>query len=696
MTEQRELQGFAARLNAEVRERAGGLGSDDAPNFRENVFAELILEYLAEIGTIEDGLVAYFEGQVGRGTARVNGYSINDEEDTVDLIVSIFFDTPEPVTVGKDEVVRAMERAERFLDGALNGIYKAMETTSDAYAMASRIFELGKGIRRARVFIITDGMSTTRTLEETKLRGIRIQREIWDITRLFRGMQAGLPRDEIDIDFERDFGGPLPCLQMPKPAREFIAYLAILPGTVLYTIYEEYGSRLLELNVRAFLSARGKINAGIRHSLQNEPDRFVAYNNGIVATVDALKTTTLPDGRLGICRVQGFQIVNGGQTTASIHRARKIDRVDLSSVFVPAKITLIDPPSREEIVARVSRYANTQNVIQMADFSANEPFHVELERLSQRIWCPGEQYRWFYERARGQYQVAKARLGITPAQARRFNEQTPPSRKFTKTDVARYEQTWLLRPHLVSLGAQKNFDKFMQDLRTRFGKEWLPDDNYYRELIAKAIIYRAVDRVVKLERFPAYRPNIGAYLAAYLCYRAGGRLDLQAVWQKQEVSDELKEMLRSWSHSINSAILESARGRNITEWCKKEQCWDHVRSLSLELPEILPAEMQSATDGYGADRGTPAETVSYEDLQNVQRCREIDATTWLSIHAWGTQSGLLERWQAGIAHTLAGYAANRWSRAPSPKQARQAVKILNLAAEHGALEKSTAPETPGK
>jgi hypothetical protein len=340
-------------------------------------------------------------------------------------------------------------------------------------------------------------------------------------------MQADLPRDEVDIDFARDFGAPLPCLPMPAAASDYMGYLAILPGDVLYKLYDDYGQRLLELNVRSFLSARGKVNFGIRRTLRDEADRFMAYNNGIVVTVDALETVNMLNGAPAIARVRGLQIVNGGQTTASIHRARKVDGAALSAVFVPAKIIMIDPASHEEIVGRISRYANTQNVVQMADFSANEPFHVELERLSQRIWCPGEQGRWFYERARGQYQVAKSRLGATPAQLRGFNEQTPPNRKFGKTDLAKYQQAWLLRPHIISLGAQKNFDHFMQDLRARLGKDWLPEESDYRELIAKAIVYRVVERVVRLERFPAYRANIVAYLCAYLWSRASGRMDLR-------------------------------------------------------------------------------------------------------------------------------------------------------------------------
>src|SRR5262249_53052469 len=156
-------------------------------------------------------------------------------------------------------------------------------------------------------------------------------------------------------------------------------------------------------------SARGKVNSGIRKTLREQPSRFLAYNNGIVATVDEIRVARRKDGQPVIKSVKGLQIVNGGQTTASIHRAKFVDRIDVSSVFVPAKITLIDPSRHDDIVRNISRSANTQNVIQIADLSANDSFHIEVERLSESIWNPGERGRWFYERARGQYQVAKTR-----------------------------------------------------------------------------------------------------------------------------------------------------------------------------------------------------------------------------------------------------------------------------------------------
>ncbi|MEJ1979016.1 MAG: AIPR family protein [Acetobacteraceae bacterium] len=158
------------------------------------------------------------------------------------------------------------------------------------------------------------------------------------------------------------------------------------------------------------------MNKGIRETIRDEPDRFLAYNNGLAATADEIEVGTFA-GETVITRVRGLQIVNGGQTLASIHRARKVDKMDIGKVAVAMKLTRVEPTRLAEFVPLIAKYANTQNVIQVADLSANSEFHISMEQLSERTWCPGEEARWFYERARGGYQAALTRLGVHPGEA---------------------------------------------------------------------------------------------------------------------------------------------------------------------------------------------------------------------------------------------------------------------------------------
>src|SRR5262249_357533 len=157
-----------------------------------------------------------------------------------------------------------------------------------------------------------------------------------------------------------------------------------------------------------------------------------------------------------IKRLVGLQIVNGAQTTATIHRARKVDKLDISKVAVSMKLTLVEPTKLNEFVPLIARFANTQNPIQIADLSASDRFHHQFEDLSETIWCPGEETRWFYERARGSYQVARSRHGTTLAKRRLFDETYPKTQHFGKTDLAKYLMSWWGLPNVVSKGAQKN------------------------------------------------------------------------------------------------------------------------------------------------------------------------------------------------------------------------------------------------
>jgi len=268
------------------------------------------------------------------------------------------------------------------------------------------------------------------------------------------------------VDFNLVSGGPLPCVYVPGETADYDYALSVIPGETLRFLYEKYGARLLEANVRSFLSVAGKVNRGIRDTLKQAPERFMAYNNGIVLVVDELRLGRVLDGGPGIQWLRGMQIVNGGQTTASLYFTCKRDpSVDLRRVRVPAKIIVLhadDPAQEEGLISDISRYANSQNSVRLSDLSANKPFHIELEKLALTTYCPDGVGRWFYERAAGSYNVLLAREGSTPARLRQLKDAIPTSRKITKTDLAKYLNAWNQKPHFVSLGAQKNFERFME------------------------------------------------------------------------------------------------------------------------------------------------------------------------------------------------------------------------------------------
>jgi hypothetical protein len=251
-------------------------------------------------------------------------------------------------------------------------------------------------------------------------------------------------------------------------------------------------------------------------------------------------------GSLGIKSLRGLQIVNGGQTTASLHRALRQDKADLTNIQVPAKIICVRDASLDEMVSAVSRSANSQNTVQPADFSANEPFHVAVEDLANDVWLPDGSGRWFYERARGSYGAAELASSARAEKSRRFARETPKDRRFSKTDLAKYLNAWNGAPQLVSFGSQKNFQYFMQSMKEDHPDGFLPDENWYRAFIAKAILFRSVQKIAKSQKFPAYQANITAYSVAWISWAVDGLLDFDLIWKQQAISREMKAMTEDW------------------------------------------------------------------------------------------------------------------------------------------------------
>jgi hypothetical protein len=271
--------------------------------------------------------------------------------------------------------------------------------------------------------------------------------------------------------------------------------------------------------------------------------------------------------------------------------------------------------------------------------------------------------------------------GTTPARLRGFRERTPPSQRFSKTDLAKVLNSWNRLPHVVSGGAQKNFVAFMRALRDSHGATWEPDEAYFRDVVALIILFAAILHVVRQEGFPAYRANIACYLVAYLSHRTGGRLLLDEIWRRQSLSPELQQLIRTWSHPVDDQLQESAAGRNVTEWCKKEACWTTLRSIDLPLPAKLPPEWSSAQSGSSSEHD--AEPALVNEHAATATCMSLSPEAWFALHLWGRRSGHLADWQAGIAHTLSSYAGAGWQKVPTPKQARQAIRIIEIAKENG-------------
>lgn len=647
--------------------------------FREDIFTQLMLEYLDEAGEIDEGIVCSHRAS----GIQVNGYGVSEDEECLYVMISILKMEVPPPTVGKSEIETGFKRATTFIKKAFNGLYLSLEEASSIFDFALRVYELKDSLTKIRIYLLSDGKAKLTKTSDSEIGGIPVSYQIWDIERLFRWWSSGKCRETIEIDFQEEFEQIIPCLPMPEENEDYVTYLAIFPGKTLVDLYSEYGSRLLERNVRSFLQVRGNVNKGIRNTILNEPHMFLAYNNGISATAEKVEMTSSENGTRGMKWIRDLQIVNGGQTTASIYHAAKKDKADLSRIFVQVKLTvLVDTTKMDEIVPRISQYANNQNKVQTADFSANDPFHRKIEELSRTIWAPAanggqRQTRWFYERARGQYMDQKNREA-TPARRKAFEATHPSSQQFTKTDLAKFENTWDQYPHLVSRGAQKNFQEFTVRLGDRGGI--LPDQKYFEHLVAKAILFRKTEKLVQAQRYGGYRANIVAYTLAWLSHKTAKRMNLEKIWDQQGLPPIIEESIITVSRYAHKHIINPPGGGNITEWCKKDKCWISFMESDIKLSSELETELVE----YGrrnADQNRGVEAPDIQDMEVINRIMQISPETWFAISSWSKETNNLKVWQRSIAFSLGRLAAQ--GRQPSRKQAAQGVIILEEAKRMG-------------
>lgn len=585
-----ELSEFLLETQAEVRAQM----SDGSP-FAEMVFSEVVMQHMAEIGMTFEPVVCHFNGKVGNAVLRLSGYAMSDEADQLDLFVSLYEGVDELTPVPDADTKMAVEQCIRFLSLCAEGkMAPKLDPSSDVHSLALTIQEIYNGLEQVRVFVLTDKVAKAKGFKTREIAGKSVRLEVMDIERLYRHWSEGKPRDELVIDFIEVSGSPLPCVFVPGEANEYDYALTAIPGEALRFVYERFGSRLLEANVRSFLSVKGKgVNAGIQNTLRTAPGHFMAYNNGIVLVADEMRLEKTVDGAAGIAWLKGMQIVNGGQTTASLYFAKKkFPETDLSRVRVPAKIIVMreqDPAKEEALVSDISRFANSQNAVRQSDLSANKPFHVEVEKLSLTVYCPDGIGRWFYERAAGSYNTLLNREGTTPAKLKVLKEAIPPSRKITKTDLAKYINAWDRKPDVVSLGSQKNFDRFMASLTGEEGEESpMPGVQEYKVMIAKTKIFRDTQKLVR-PMFPAFQANVVAYVVSVLADRLGDRIDLDRIWIRQGVSQELLSQIAIWAREVNDVLHRTAGGRMVSEWAKKPECRDAVIGATYSEPaENIP------------------------------------------------------------------------------------------------------------
>lgn len=502
-----------------------------------------------------------------------------------------------------------------FFENTLKGFFKGGEQAAPAVQLARDINANSSSIYKLHLFIIsTDRLSKavkTLSLDDYVFNGrtYKVDLDVLDIEGIYRSKLAGFQKEDIIINCV-DFGVEgIPCIKADIETDQYESYLAIVPGTFLAEIYKKHSSSLLEANVRSFLKFNGGVNKGIRGTILNEKSRFFTYNNGISTTAKSVQTIVHPQKGLMITSFTDLQIINGGQTTATLAATNIKYNADLSGIFVQMKLTVLKD-SDPELIRNIATYANSQNKVKTADLNSSHPFYVLMEEYSRKVYAPlssGQivQTLWFFERARGQYE--QPMMQMTKKQCADYKLVRPKDKKFTLTDLSKYANAADMLPHYVSWGGEVNAAHF----HNAMVKQWTKDKTvynelYYKELIAKKILFAFIERVISDQEWyqekRAYRPQLVAYTFSKLVQEARKlkkELNYKQIWEKQAVPEEFVESVAGIAKLVFDTIYDESRSTaNIETYCKKEECWIIVSKKAFNLDNglisllISPAEKE--------------------------------------------------------------------------------------------------------
>ena len=660
-------------------------------------FVENMAQYLIDTEVIPEFYPSFYKGQKGSHKYRVDGYVLDEFDCTMNLIVADYVGIEEDRTLTNTNAKTMFKQLRYFIDIATNtDLYKEIEISTPCSDLVDMLRSTRDKVRKYRLFIFTDAdmSSAIKTIDIEDCNGIPVEGQIWDVDRLFRVCCSEQGRQVIEIDFTEYCEDGIPCLEASSAVTDqYSSYLGVIPGKVLADIYDKYGSKLLEGNVRSFLSTKVAVNKKIRATILNSPEMFFAFNNGISATAMDVQIESTNQGKF-IKFARDFQIINGGQTTASISNARYKDKALLDNIYVQMKLTAIDETTQEEsdeLIRNISRSSNSQNKVSDADFFASHPFHRRMEQISRHMFAPassGAQYetKWFYERARGQYLQEQMRM--TPAKKKQFELQHPKNKVIKKTDLAKVQNTWQENPQIVSKGAQTNFTSFAEWLNDEWEKNDTQfNERYFQATAALLLMFQFLEKQIPKQGWyeGGYRANVIYYTVA-LFHKLlkeqfpGMDFDLIYIWNKQEVPEIVANTMIDIAKKVFDKITDpNRRVINVTQWCKRNECWDAVKSLNYSLPPVIENYLITLDEVKTAEKTAKKEQRITNDINAQVEVVKYEADVWKRLSEFAVNNHLV-----GSADIVAlSIACKIPLKIPNSVQSKKLLQLLDRAVQEG-------------
>lgn len=685
------LDDFRADLEAEIKSDALRGGNGTTATFAEKITTMMRdAEYLNG-----DYQGAFFKGvhPRKRSNLRVDGY-LQDETDNSLVLFAVHY------AAAQENMTKTLAESNfKMLEEFVNAV-----TTTDLYEKfdeSTSVAELAEILRtnkdaRVNFILLTNAKrsATVRDLKKFFVHKNEVDCQIWDIERIFDMFKAQ-DRGRVKIDFT-EYGDGIPCLRAAKVGGKCESFLCVMPGKILADIYERYGSRLLEGNVRSFLSTKRAVNKKIRATILNNPEMFFAFNNGIAATAKQIELKS-SDGGMRIISATDFQIINGGQTTALLLYTRIKDKVSPEKIFVQMKLTQIgemEASEQDALIEEIARSSNSQNKVNDADFFSTHPFHVEMEKISRRMFAPSKKglsfsTQWFYERASGQY--VQEQMKMTARQKKDFQQKNPKAQVISKTDLAKYRMSWLEFPHIVSKGAQTNFAQFAAEIGAAWTKNSTQfNELYFKETVALAIIFHAVENLISRQdwykRTKSYRANIVTYSLAMFHHALKKKfprleLNLQAVWELQDLPKDFEEIFEKITFAVNEFITGERPITNVTQWCKQELCWSRMKdAVRVDLPENFSRRMIDRAEAR--DEEISAENdqrISFE-VDAQRKILSFSGATWQKIYSDACNKNLATDAERSALKTAMKIPTGK---PPQPFQCEKLLQLLERLEENG-------------
>lgn len=664
-------------------------------------FFQIYCEKLANAELVEDVTYSYFTGKGSKNrTIQIDGYAYSELDEKLTLFIIPELSYFDDVTLTKTEADTYFKRAKYFCFDADKVISSSEESTA-GYDLAWDISNGKLKYRVLEIILLTDYTKSNviNIIESTVENNVRVDYSIFDITRIKQMDDTINGKEALVINLKNDFDFDGIEVLPASQTEEYKAYLCNIPGELLAKMYDKYQSRLLEGNVRSFLQTKGKVNKGIRSTILNNPDMFFAYNNGIAATAESI-TTVNENGSLKITGFKSLQIVNGGQTTASLANAWTNDvknnsREQISRIFVPMKISVIATGAEQELIPNISRYANSQNKVSDADLASNHPFHIKVEEISRIMSAPpigGMQFGtyWYYERANGQFrqETYKATASIK----KRFEMSNPKNQLFKKVDLAKFWNIYLQNPQIASAGAQKSFNKFSDWMMKKWDKNSnMVNEDFYRKTIALAILYKKSDYIVRQQEwYSSYKANIIAYTLAIIFYKVEKdfpdlALDLNHIWKKQDLTLGWSRQIKLVSKVMYEHLISETRTiENVTEWAKKDECWRQAKEINFDYNEEFLKELMDKKAVINEEMGAIKEQKAKEEVDVMMQIYELGLEFWQEVTLWGEREKI---WNINDKKFLK-MAVDLFlvGKVPSEKQFSVIAKVLDKAQKEGFMK----------